>query len=484
MIALLLALLAAVAPVNAFKPPPTLARFMKSDAFVRAVVGPLGSGKSSACVMELARRAGQQQPGPDGCRRTRFAIIRNTGPQLQDTTRKTFEQWIPDRAGEWNESEFTFLLRGTRQDDGSAVESEILFRALDRPRDVRKVLSLELTGAYVNEAREIAKEVIDGLQGRVGRYPSQADGGPNWFGVWMDTNPWHTGHWGYKLFSKERPEGFELFEQPDGLSARAENLANLVPGYYARLILGKDAEWVDEYVRSKYPSSDKGSVYGELLAQLEARGRVGTFEHPSDGVFVNLDLGVSDATALLFWRLNEYRMPDVLDWYEATGKGMEHYFSIIDNRGWRINKVWLPHDAKARTWQTGVSTVQQFINHYGADRVAIGPELDIADGISAARWLLEQPMRWHARAADGLERLRAYRYLWDEEKKVFSKKPMHDFTSHTADCFRYVACVAHATELLMRPAPTEPTRPAARASDSFTLDEIWDTGPTRSGGRV
>lgn len=484
MIALLLALLAAVAPVNAFKPPATLARFMKSDAFVRAVVGPLGSGKSSACVMELARRAGQQQPGPDGVRRTRFAVIRNTGPQLQDTTRKTFEQWIPDRAGEWNETEFTFLLRGTRQDDGSAVESEILFRALDRPRDVRKVLSLELTGAYVNEAREIAKEVIDGLQGRVGRYPSQADGGPTWFGVWMDTNPWHTGHWGYKLFSKERPEGFELFEQPSGRAADAENVRNLVPGYYARLMHGKDAEWVAEYIDAQYPSADKGSVYGDLLAKLEARGGVSPFEHPSDGVFVNLDLGVSDATALWWWRINSHGVPDLIDWYEASGQPMSHYFEVIDDRGWKLSKVWLPHDARARTFQTGVSTLEQFANHFGIERVAIGPELSLPDGIAASRWLLEQPMRMHTRCGDGIERLRAYRYAWDEERKVYSKKPMHDFASHTADGFRYVACVAKVSEMLARPLPAEPARPPQRGVDSFTLDEIWDTGPTRSGGRV
>ena len=102
-----------------YRPPPTVRRFMRSSAFVRACVGPLGSGKSSGCVMEILRRATQQAPSPDGVRHTRFAVIRNTQPQLKDTTRKTFEQWIPPDIGRWHEQEFTFeidrpLADGTR----------------------------------------------------------------------------------------------------------------------------------------------------------------------------------------------------------------------------------------------------------------------------------------------------------------------------------------------------------------------------------
>jgi hypothetical protein len=102
-----------------------------------------------------------------------------------------------------------------------------LFRALDRPEDKKKLLSLEVTGAYINEAREMPKEVFDVLQQRVGRYPSKMQGGPSWFGIWMDTNPWHTGHWGYKLFSVTKPEGHVLFEQPGGMDEDAENVENL-----------------------------------------------------------------------------------------------------------------------------------------------------------------------------------------------------------------------------------------------------------------
>lgn len=470
--------------MTAFVPPRTLSKFMKSDAFVRAVVGPLGSGKSSACVREIPRRAGRQRPGPDGVRRTRFAVIRNTRPQLQDTTRKTFEQWIPH--GQWNEQEFTCTLRGPvvgpdgKTPDGTEVECEVLFRALDRPQDVKKVLSLELTGAYINEAREIPKEVVDGLQGRVGRYPPKKDGGATWFGVFMDSNPWHTAHWGYELFSRQKPQGFELFEQPGGRADNAENLENLPDGYYQRLLHGKDAEWVAEYVDGQYPSADRGSVYGHLVANLEARGGVSAFAHPSDGVFAVFDLGVSDSTAIWWFRIGANGLPDVIDWYEASGEGMSHYFDVLDGktppgcdraRPYALRKIWLPHDARQRTFQTGVSTLDQFLAKYPS-RVAIVPELDIESGIAAGRWLLEQDIRVHSRCDEGVRRLKAYRYEWDEDNKCFRKKPLHDWTSHTADDWRYLAAVSKATALAMRPA--EKPKPVVVKPEPLNLQAILD----------
>ncbi|HZH02636.1 MAG TPA: hypothetical protein VEY30_02560, partial [Myxococcaceae bacterium] len=244
------------------------------------------------------------------------------------------------------------------------------------------------------------------------------------------------------------------------------------PGYYERLCHGKDASWVSEYVDGEYPRSDKGSIYGEWLDKLEARGGIAAFKHPSDGVFLNLDLGVSDATALWWWRLNDAGVPDLIDYYEATGKGASHFFEVIANRGWKTRKIFLPHDARARTFQTGISTLEQWVNHFGPEVVEIGPELSVDDGIAAARWLLEQPVRFHTRCEQGLRMLRAYRYVWDEVHKIFAKKPSHDLTSHGADAFRYVACVVKVTEALMR--KPEPPSTWLDAPPTNQLDELWE----------
>src|SRR5690348_7765628 len=130
---------------------PTLKEFALSPAFLRCVTGPFGSGKSSACVMEIIRRAKEQAPGLDGIRRTRWAVIRNTYTELRDTTIKTFHDWLPPSMfGTWQVANHDYQITAI-----PGVYIEILFRALDNEADVKKLLSMELTGAWLNESREI-----------------------------------------------------------------------------------------------------------------------------------------------------------------------------------------------------------------------------------------------------------------------------------------------------------------------------------------
>lgn len=437
---------------------------MRSNAFARVIKGPVGSGKTSGCVREIGRRACEQQ-AHEGVRRTRGAVIRNTYRELKDTTRKTFEQWIPEDTGGWLEQDFTFKIDAPLK-DGTRVESEILFRSLDRPEDIRKLLSLELTFAYINELREIPKAAVDVLETRLGRYPRRADGGPTWFGWWGDTNPWHGQHWGAKHFRRGL-EGYELYEQPSGLGPDAENIENLPPGYYDRLCIGKDQEWVDVYAKGLDASAAPGSVFGRLIEALRKRDRVGEFDHPTDGVFTTWDLGYSDSTAIWFWRINDKGMPDLIDHVEGHGIELSKWFDVVDKKGYQFAKHWFPHDALAKSLQTGLTVLEQCAKRWPG-KVAIVPRNDVEDGIAAARWLLEQPMRVHSRCGEALETLAAYRYDWDEESQTFGVRPVHDFSSHTADAFRYLACVVKYSGLIVRKAaPPEPL-----VFRKPTLDEI------------
>lgn len=436
--------------------PPTVARFLASNAFGRVIKGPVGSGKSSGCVREIPRRACEQAPF-NGVRRTRGAIIRNTYRELQDTTRKTFEQWVPDASGSWSEEDFTFHLAFPLR-DGTRVESEILFRSLDRPEHVRKLLSLELTFAYVNEVREVRKAVIDVLESRLGRYPSKAEGGASWSGWWGDTNPWPAAHWGARLYKKP-PEGYELYVQPSGMSPKGENVENLPGGYYERLCRGKDKEWIDVYVHGLDAPATEGSIYGRLLAVLQARGGVDAFEHGTDRVFTAWDFGIADSMAIWWFRFNSRRGVDILDWYENSGFGLAHYFDVCRRKPYSYVAHYLPHDARARSWQTGRSAVELFEEEFGPGSVLIVPPLSVDDGIGAARWLLEQETtRFHSRCDEvpedsdlsGIGTLSEYRFAWDETNKVFAKAPLHNFASHSADAFRVLACAVLHGEIISR----------------------------------
>jgi hypothetical protein len=251
-----------------YKASPVAAAFHNSKAFVRGIRGPIGSGKSVACCLEIFIRAKQQHPSIDGIRRTRWAVVRNTGPELETTTIKTWLDWFP-------ESIFGKLNRKppiTHKFCIEDIEMEIIFLALDRPDDVKKLLSLEVTGVFFNEARFIHKDIVDGATGRVGRYPAKKekpegvpdDQWPTWYGVIMDTNPPDDDHWWYQAAETDQtPEGWEFFAQPSGLAVNAENIENLPRGYYQRIVAGKTKEWTNVFVHGKYGTIQDGKpVYG------------------------------------------------------------------------------------------------------------------------------------------------------------------------------------------------------------------------------
>jgi hypothetical protein len=223
--------------------------------------------------------------------------------------------------------------------DAAGIDCEVIFLALDTPQSVRKLLSLEITGAWCNEARELPKAVIDGLTHRVGRYPTKADGGPTWYGIWMDTNPPDNDHWWHTLSEKEPIKGdfpWTFHRQPGGVlpvtkddlpenpeangfifsggkwwmvNPNAENRNNLPPGYYQQLLGGKNADWIRCYAQGMYTFVQEGRpVWPEyddemMSADLEA--------DPYYSIQIGVDFGLTPAavfgqrTAGGAWRILE-----------------------------------------------------------------------------------------------------------------------------------------------------------------------------------
>lgn len=242
---------------------PTIKAFSNCDRRIRGLMGPFSSGKSSGCLWEIIRRSMAQKPGRDGIRRTRWAIVRNSYPQLRDTTIKTVLDWFPPIVfGQYKIASHEYLIKGFK-----GMEIELLFRALDKPEHVSNLLSLEITGAWINEAREVPKAIIEAIDSRIGRFPSVRDGGCTWKGIIMDTNPPDEDSWWYHLFEVDRPENAAIFKQPSGLSPQAENICpqgkvcddypeGRKPGnecdYYTGLAVGKSQAYVDVYIHGKY----------------------------------------------------------------------------------------------------------------------------------------------------------------------------------------------------------------------------------------
>jgi phage terminase large subunit len=149
-------------------------------------------------------------------------------------------------------------------------------------------------------------------------------------------------------------------------------------------------------------------------------------------------LGYTDSTAMWFWQIREGG-PVLIDYEEHDSEALEFYFTMLRDKGYKYAEIWLPHDAKATSFQTGRSTVEQFLQKGYPCKVV--PKLAVQHGIDAARLILPQVRFNLSTCYAGIEALRAYRRSWNEKVQQFADKPLHDWASNGADSFRYFSLV-------------------------------------------
>ena len=244
----------------AFNAIPSTVPFLQGRKFVNLIMGPVGSTKTTASLIKIITEAKRVAPCPDGIRRSRIAIIRNTREQLNDTTIPDFLKWYPDGdAGVFLKTGLKFIIR---MDD---VECECLFRGLDDSNDVRRLLSLQLSFGMMDEFREINPDIFNALQGRLGRYPDKTmngvgccdDSGAALQKVWGASNPPDADTF-WEQYIENLPENALAVIQPSGLAPEADWTHCLPDDYYENLSLGKTEDWIDVYVHGKFGKSLQG----------------------------------------------------------------------------------------------------------------------------------------------------------------------------------------------------------------------------------
>jgi hypothetical protein len=265
---------------------PVAGAYCLDNSEIACIMGPVGSAKTTGSMLRMARHAWEQAPWEvhtaKGEKRriahTRFAIVRNTGPQLVDTTMKSWFKLFPtdNRYRKWTSTTKTANWYFPISKD-VWLRSEFLFRALDDEDDVANLLSLEVTGFYFNEFREISTDIFANARARYGRYPGADMGGCTWNGAIADTNPWAFTSDFHDMFVVNPRPNFKFFHQPGGLDPGAENLENLNQNsesiklplddpkrralgriYYERLLDTYKKHEADMYVHSKYGVSRAG----------------------------------------------------------------------------------------------------------------------------------------------------------------------------------------------------------------------------------
>ena len=204
----------------------------------------------------------------------------------------------------------------------------------------------------------------------------------------------------------------------------------------AKRTMGEDR--YEQEFECSFEAAIQGAYYAQEMKTATTTGRVTNVPYdPAVGVTTAWDLGIGDSTAIFFAQYvgQEIR---IIDYYESSGVGLDHYAKVLSEKGYHYVEHILPHDVQVKELGTGKSRIET-LDALGISNITIAPKLAVDDGIQAARSMIARCWFDEEDCARGIEALRQYRREFDERLKTWRGRPLHDWTSHGADAFRYLA---------------------------------------------
>lgn len=267
--------------------------------------------------------------------------------------------------------------------------------------------------------------------------------------------------WKFFFFSWWKNKGYWL--EPEG-AVIPQRLTDYFNELHAKLgIVTNDGQraWyaakektLGDDMKREYPSipaeafqqSVEGAYYAKQFAKLYLNQRIGTVpDNSHQPVMTFWDIGVGDSTAIWFVRQigDEYH---VIDYYENSGEGLRHYMKVLKDRGYTYSEHWGPHDIDNREFGSDAKTRRELAREgYEIDgqkysmTFQVVPKLGVNDGIEQAREILPKCVFDNAKCEEGIACLEGYRKEWDDKRGCWKDNPLHDWTSHGSDAFRYFA---------------------------------------------
>ena len=204
----------------------------------------------------------------------------------------------------------------------------------------------------------------------------------------------------------------------------------------AKLTMGED-RFAQEFMCS-FEAAIQGAYYAQEMKTAKTENRITSVPYdPATSVITSFDLGIGDSTAIWFAQFVGQEI-HLIDYYENSGVGLDHYAKILHEKGYNYEAHILPHDVRVKELGTGKSRLET-LDSLGIYNIEIAPRLSIDDGIQATRSLLNRCWFDQEKCERGIEALLQYRREFDEKLKSWRGRPLHDWTSHGADSFRYLA---------------------------------------------
>lgn len=468
-------------PDKIYIPSPTGHSFHTDPSFIKLVMGPYGSGKSTMCIHTIVQQVCAMPYWFNGRRKARWAVVRNTSGELQSTTLQTWLAWFGDLGDIRKRQKPILTYEHVFNDGNGIVELEIIFLALDRPDDVRKIKSLELTGVYLNELNELPGNVLSHFKGRVnGRYPSKSFcHDPYWSGIIADTNPCETDSWIYKDFSERQLESYKLFRQPQGLikdsngawqqNSEADNVRNLAGDYYVKLAEGQTENFIKVFCLGDWGSVGFGKLvfpeYNDDLHSVESLSAT-----QGESIDLSFDFGLTPACVVT--QLSSRGQLKLLKEYCSEGMGIRTFVESIilpgiardfpySQIGW-LNVADPSGEARDQILEE-MSCIGE-LNQMGIKTHAARSN-DLEPRLAAVRWFLNTLI--DGKPALILDRKNCptirkgfikdyyFQRLAVSGEERYKDKPFKNAASHPMDCVQYRALEHAAESIAQRKAPGE-----------------------------
>lgn len=398
--------------------------------------------------------------------KTRVVCIR----EVQNSIKDSVKQLLADKIAKLGlESFFEVLESEIRGPNGSVI----IFKGM-QAYNADNIKSLEgYDIAWVEEAQTLSQHSLDLLRPTLRKEGSE---------LWFSWNP------RYKtdpvdVFFRKSPH-------PDGISVQINWKDNpWFPDVLRREMIHDfetDADKAEHVWNGAY-GAGVGAILARWVNQADREGRISEgveFDPAGAPLEISSDIGFRDTASWWFWQrkvggfsLWDYDQDsglDADDWCDRITAKLDGYGITRKQLG----KIWLPHDAKAKTFQSKYSSIERFIHAFGADKLGIVPQSKKADQISAARAIIPK-CEFHTRCDPGLDGLRAWEFEWNEDLNVFSRDPIHNWASHPSDAYAYGCQIMQTVTIEIK--SNEPIRGITVGEPTVTLEELYKTAQQPTG---
>lgn len=393
---------------------------------------------------------------------TRAVCIR----EVQNSIRDSVRQLLVDKIQKLGVGElFEPLDAEIRGSNGSLI----VFKGM-QSYNAETIKSLEAYDiAWVEEAQTLSQKSLDLLRPTIRKEGSE---------LWFSWNP------------RYRTDAVDAFFRKSSRDNALAIEVNWRDNPWFPDVLRKDMQddrledpELAEHIWDGGYSVQPGAILARLIERAEKAGRITDdvrFDPECPGIEISSDIGFRDTATWWFWQ-RKPRGFSLLDYDADSGLDAPEWIvrlkERLELRGYPLRKIWLPHDARIKTFQSRHSALEQFLEAFGKSKVDIVPQSSKTDRINAARTIVKRCEFHKTNCEAGLDGLRAWEYEWNPETKTYSREPLHNWASHPGDGYSYGAQVM--VEHVVVEEKKDPMRGIVVGQPSVTLNELWHDRTTR-----